>query len=132
MLKGGCACGRVRYEADGTPYNATICHCTDCRRSSGAPLVAWFSVPTAALRFTAGAPRRFASSAVAERGFCPDCGTSLTYQRHDLPEEIDITTASLDDPAQVPPQDHTWARSRLAWVHIADGLPVHATIRAAG
>ncbi|HWL83259.1 MAG TPA: GFA family protein [Roseomonas sp.] len=129
MLTGGCACGRVRYEADGTPFNATICHCEDCRRSSGAPVVAWFSVPTASLRFTAEAPRHFASSAMAQRGFCPDCGTSLTYQRQDLPDEIDITTASLDDPEQVPPQDHTWVRSQLTWVRLADGLPRHVTVR---
>ena len=27
MLTGGCFCGRVRYEAGGAPYNATVCHC---------------------------------------------------------------------------------------------------------
>ncbi|MXP62190.1 GFA family protein [Roseomonas sp. M0104] len=129
MLTGGCACGRVRYEAEGKPFNATICHCGDCRRSSGAPLVAWFSVPAAGLRFTAGTPRHFASSARAERGFCPDCGTSLTYQSRDMPEEIDIATASLDDPEKVPPQDHTWVRSQLSWIRLADDLPRHVKVR---
>ena len=132
MLQGGCACGRVRYETDGTPFDATICHCADCRRSSGAPLVAWFSVPTARLRFTAEAPRYFASSAEAERGFCPDCGTSLTYRRHDMAEATDISTASLDDPERVPPRDHTWARSQLSWVRLADGLPAYDTLRSKG
>src|SRR5687767_12371984 len=39
MIQGGCLCGAVRYEAAGQPYNITHCHCTDCRRSSGAAFV---------------------------------------------------------------------------------------------
>ena len=44
MLTGGCFCGRVRYEARGPAFNRTSCHCSICRRTSGAPFVAWFSV----------------------------------------------------------------------------------------
>ena len=38
------------------------------------------------------------------------------------PEEIDITTCSLDDPNAVPPKDHTRTSSKLRWVDLADGL----------
>ena len=36
MLTGGCFCGRVRYEARGPAFNRTSCHCSICRRTSGA------------------------------------------------------------------------------------------------
>ena len=123
MLTGGCFCGHVRYEAGGVPFNPTVCHCSMCRRASGAPMVAWFTVPRSAYRVVAGVPARFASSDRATRTFCPRCGTSLTFEGDEFPDEVDITTASLDDPEVMPPLDHTRTKTQLSWVRLADGLP---------
>lgn len=131
MLRGGCYCRSVRYEIDAGPANQTICHCTMCRHVAGAPAVAWFTVPPDAVRFVAGEPRRFKSSEHATRSFCPGCGTTLTYESTRTPGEVDFTTCSLDEPEQVPPRDHTFARSRLSWMRIEDGLPAYPTIRLA-
>ena len=62
VLPGGCLCGDVRYLVHGDPFNATICHCIDCRRAAGSPMVAWFTVRPGELAFTAGQPQRFDSS----------------------------------------------------------------------
>ncbi len=132
MLKGGCLCGHVRYEAGGTPFHSTICHCSMCRRAAGAPMVAWFSVPRAEYRVVAGKPTKFASSANARRTFCPRCGTTLTFEAAYAPDEIDITTVSLDDPEAMPPADHTQASSRLSWVRVDDGLPAYPELRTEG
>lgn len=129
MLHGACLCGNVRYEAGGTPFHRTVCHCTACRRSAGAPLVAWFSVPRVRFRFVQGSPARFKSSSHGTRSFCPQCGSPLTFESDRAPDEIDITICTLDDPEQLPPEDHTWVRSRLAWIHLADGLPAHEMAR---
>ncbi len=123
MLRGGCFCGAVRYEIDGRPLRATDCHCTTCRRTSGAPVVAWTVVPRAAFRWLQGTPSRLASSAHGRRSFCPACGTPLTFEASDESDEVDVTTCSLDDPEQAPPQDHVYVRSRLSWVTLDDGLP---------
>ena len=122
-LNGGCLCGRVRYEVSGAPFYTTACHCADCRRAAAAPYVAWFSVMRAAFRFVSGAPRDYVSSPGVVRSFCADCGTPLTYRNAALPDEIDVATASLDRPDDVPPERHTWVSQKLAWVVIADGLP---------
>ena len=45
-LAGGCMCGAVRYEADGAPFHATLCHCVDCRRAGGAPAPHVANAPT--------------------------------------------------------------------------------------
>jgi hypothetical protein len=128
-LQGGCACGYVRYEVSGAPAKETICHCSTCRRTSGAPFVAWFTVPAQGYRILAGAPARFESSAEAERTFCPRCGTALTYRSRRFTDEVDVTTCSLDEPERIPPRDHTYVRSRLSWVKVADGLPEFETTR---
>jgi hypothetical protein len=129
MLTGGCFCGYVRYEAHGSPAKQTNCHCSICRRTSGAPFVAWFTVSLSEYRIVSGQPVRFASSSDGERSFCPRCGTPLTFQSRQHADEIDVTTCSLDEPEKVPPQDHTYAGSRLSWVRLADGLPGFATTR---
>jgi hypothetical protein len=123
MLTGGCFCGRVRYEATGKPFSETNCHCSICRRTTGAPLVTWFSVRPSAFRFVSGEPTRFRSSDHGTRSFCPHCGTQLTFQSTTSPDEIDVTTSSLDDPEAVPPRDHIFTRSRVSWLRIGDGLP---------
>lgn len=136
MLTGGCACGDVRYVVSGPISDSTNCHCNACRRASGAPFVSWFSVPRHALVFTARAGEppganegvERASSEHAHRRFCPRCGTALTFRSSETPDEIDVTTASLDDPSAVPPSDHTFTESALSWVELGD-LPRFARRR---
>jgi hypothetical protein len=129
MLKGGCFCGAIRYEAGGAPFDQTVCHCSICRRTTGAPLVAWFSVLRSEFRFLQGSPTRFRSTDKAIRTFCPRCGTQLTFERDDLLNEIDVTTCSLDEPQLVQPRDHTRTSSKLGWVKLADGLPQYREAR---
>ena len=126
MLTGGCFCGAVRYETDGNPFHLTNCHCSICRRTTGAPFVAWFSVPRDRFRIVKGMPQPFRSTSKATRSFCATCGTQLTFEHDDAKDEIDITTCSLDHPEGLPPEDHTWTRSRISWVELSDGLPRHS------
>ena len=120
---GGCLCGAIRYRADGPLLYATHCHCTLCRRASGAPLVSWATFSADGFHIIQGEPTCYASSPVARRRFCPACGTQLTFQRRDHRQEMDVTIASLDLPEQVVPTSHSWVRSRLPWLHIDGHLP---------
>lgn len=131
MLTGGCFCGEVRYEASGTPFHETSCHCTICRRTTGAAFVTWFSVRRTEFRFTRGELRRFESTTHGARSFCPRCGTQLTFELEGL-DEIDITTCSLDSPDALPPKDHTYVKSKLGWVNPADDLPQYRESRQKG
>jgi hypothetical protein len=129
MLQGGCFCGRIRYEAAGRASHETNCHCSICRRTTGAPFVAWFSVRPSEFRFVQGHPSRFRSSSKATRSFCPHCGTQLTFQADDYPDQVDITTYSLDHPEAVPPRDQIYTSSKVQWIELADGLPQFAQAR---
>ena len=129
MRTGGCYCGSIRYEASGPAISQAICHCTMCRGTSGAPCVAWFTVPSQAFRILVGQPTRFRSSDHATRTFCPTCGTQLTFADDGSPDEVDVTTCSLDAPAEVPPRGHIFTRSQIPWLKLADGLPQYAGSR---
>lgn len=125
-LEGGCFCGKVRYVVEGAPFHSTLCHCVDCRRVTGAPVVAWFSVGVGEIVFS-GAPVRFASSPGVMRSFCGGCGTPLTFQEHE--GELDVATCTLDDPEAMPPVDHTRTGGQLGWLRLADDLPRHVRLR---
>jgi hypothetical protein len=127
-LTGGCLCGAVRYEARGAPFHPTVCHCSICRRSAGAPMVAWFTVKPADFAFTSGQPSTYRSSAKGQRTHCATCGTQLTFKLDAL-DEIDVTAGSLDDPEAVPPHDHTYTSTQLSWLHLDDGLPRYTEAR---
>jgi hypothetical protein len=60
---------------------------------------------------------------------CSTCGTQLTFTSDDYPDEIDVTTCSLNDPEVLAPRDHAWTSSKLRWIHLADGLPEYPEAR---
>jgi hypothetical protein len=127
---GGCHCGEVRYELVGAVANATLCHCSLCRATTGAPAVAWCSVEANNFRFTRGLPRSYRSTPMGTRTFCPTCGTQLTF-REGNESGIDITTASLDEPDAyaIAPRDQTFVRSELSWMGTVHALPRFSTTR---
>ena len=72
------------------------------------------------------APAVFASSNVVERGFCPDCGTPLTYRKIDS-ENVSLTLHSLDNPGAVTPDRSFSPVVRAQWCLTLDALPVEPT-----
>lgn len=130
IIAGGCLCGAVRYEASAQPYNITHCHCSDCRRSSGAAFVTWASFPRSSFRFTNPmVTAREVAWAGRLRSFCPRCGTPLTFLAGADAAEVDVTVCSFDDPCAVTPADHTWTNDQLPWIRLADLLPAYGKER---
>jgi hypothetical protein len=125
-LRGGCQCGAVRYALTVTPGGSNICHCRMCQKAAGSPFMAFTGVPLGGLAWTRGAPKIFVSSAIAERGFCGDCGTPLTYRPLDH-DRIAVTICSLDDPASVAPTRQLGIESKASWLDAALALPAKAT-----
>ena len=128
-MEGGCACGAIRYRLDAAPDDAGYCHCTICRRSTGAPVIVYATVPFAAFVVTRGRPRGRRSSDFGVRQFCGDCGSQLTMHVDHQPDTIDFTIGTLDDPDAVAPGYHIFAGDRIAWFETADRLPRHARLR---
>lgn len=123
MLTGGCHCGAVRYEMPETFIHHALCHCTDCRRCSGAPAVAWALVPTDQLQI-AGQTVVYASSQDGRRHFCGVCGTGLFYTNEVIfPGQTDVQSATLDDPDALKLQAQIQTAERIKWMETANDLP---------
>ena len=120
--EGGCACGKIRYRASGTPLCPSFCHCSICRRTSGAPVVAWATFRTEQLEWLSGTPRTFASSPKAVRSFCGDCGTPVYVWNEARPETRGIRIGTIDDANFVHPKMHLWVSRALASTNLNDDL----------
>ena len=126
LLTGGCQCGAIRYAATAPPQNVHLCHCRMCQKAVGGPFAAFAPIPREGFAWTRGKPGTFASSTVAERDFCPRCGTPLTFRYIDG-ATVGVTIGSLDDPNAVTPATNFGTESKVSWfAHIA-ALPEKPT-----
>ncbi len=119
---GGCQCGAIRYVVKGTPTGVGICHCRMCQKAGGAPFLAFGGVPVGEFEISRGEISMFRSSTIAERGFCAQCGTPLTYRILGR-DRIGFTLGSLDHPESVPPTEQLGIESRLPWFESLHALP---------
>ena len=94
--RGGCHCGRVRFEVDApADIRALDCNCSICRMSGFLHLI----VPAARFRLLAGADAlseyRFNTGAAKHR-FCRDCGIKSFYIPRSHPDGVDVNVRCLD------------------------------------
>jgi hypothetical protein len=126
-LTGSCLCGGIRYEIDG-PLGAIVnCHCSMCRKATGAAFRTRAAVPASAFRWTRGEEllTRYQSSPGNIRTFCRICGSTLASFFPAAPAEIGLPLGTLDDDPGVTPQAHVYVRSKAPWHEITDALPQH-------
>lgn len=120
-MRGGCACGKVRFTAQVHDDEAYLCHCRMCQRATGSVSIAFKSMKKADVAWD-GEPDWYQSSPIARRPYCAACGTSLGFAHPDS-EKMDLTVAAFDDPARFRPKYHFGAESmHRAWLDTA-GLP---------
>jgi hypothetical protein len=121
-IEGGCLCGAVRYVVHCAPSVVLNCHCSDCRKATGAPFVTWAVFPRDALAWTGAQPKRV-SWADRLRLFCPECGTPLGVLPGEHADIVVVAVGSMDRPEHIEPAYDAWTQDRLPWLRLADSLP---------
>ncbi|MBL3560275.1 GFA family protein [Rhodovulum sulfidophilum] len=118
-VTGSCLCGRVRYRIDGPLSPVVACHCSQCRKASGHHVAA-----TTVLRddlVIEGEVRWYASSAGAQRGFCPVCGSNLFWDGGQ--DYLAVFAGTLDGDPGIRMAAHVFCADKGAYYEITDGLP---------
>ena len=128
VLTGGCQCGAIRFALSAPPGKVSVCHCRMCQKASGAPFASFAEIEKSDFTWTRGQPTAFRSSSIAERNFCRDCGTPLSFHRIDGPR-IEIMTGTFDRPDRVVPTTQYGTESRLGWVGTIANLPSPTTLQ---
>jgi hypothetical protein len=127
QLLGGCACGAIRYSAEGEPLFAMNCHCRDCQRETGSAYTAVLGVPSAIFKVIQGSPKYFDLTAdsghTTRRAFCANCGSPLFGLPGSSPALVTIRAGSLDDPSIFRPAQDIYTSSAQPWDHMSPSLP---------
>jgi len=122
---GGCQCGAVRFRVEGTLADASVCHCRMCQKAFGSLYAPLVSVRGAELIWTRGQPKKFQSSNAAQRGFCADCGTPLTYE---APDGVALAIGAFDDPSGLAPKIQWGVEGKLPFTDAIPSLPGRDTL----
>ncbi len=128
ILKGGCLCGAVRYEARGEPLFAGFCYCEDCRRASGAGAIPYMGYDSRSLRVrgaTKQARKRLRDGREAVRSFCPACGSLMFGGEYGVDAQHTVYAGTLDDPAAFHPTHAIMMAERAPWAAVPDGLVLY-------
>lgn len=125
-MRGSCLCGGVRFELTAPFVRANHCHCSRCRKESGAFGLTNGRVPREGFRLLAGEEllRVFRPENGAFKVFCTVCGSSLFGGHWPDGDLITVRFGALDDDPPGRPQFHSFVNSRAAWDELpADDLP---------
>ncbi|ACA84992.1 GFA family protein [Shewanella woodyi] len=130
IIEGGCLCRSLRYSITAMPFDADHCHCSLCQKSTGAVVASWMDFRIEQVNWlSSSTPKEYASSETTRRGFCPNCGTSISFRDIGHPQYYTLSIASLDDPNLVAPQYHIHTSNQLRWLNIKDNAPRYTSSR---
>jgi len=126
MVRGNCLCEGIRFELAEAP-RIVLCHCSICRRASGAPFESAARVPASDIRLTAGENLIgiYESSPGVRRAFCRVCGSRVP-SRSANGELYFVPAGLLDDDPGIKPAMHVFVGSKAPWWEITDDLPQYA------
>jgi hypothetical protein len=129
MLRGSCLCGGIRYEIKTGIEEPLNCHCSMCRKATGAAFRSRARVYTDSFRWLQGEAllSRYESSPGHVRTFCSVCGSTLVTIFPRSPDELGLALGTLDDDPGAKPGFHVHVGSKAPWYDITDDLPQFET-----
>ncbi len=122
---GSCLCSRVRFEVVEPLRPFGNCHCSMCRKATGAAF--WTCGPATVSSFSwlsgEDTVAWYESSPGSRRGFCSNCGSTLVMRDRAFPDTIGFSIAALDTNPATGPVMNIFVGSKAPWFDITDALP---------
>jgi hypothetical protein len=125
-LVGACLCGAVRYVVEDRFRYALNCHCSKCRRATGAAFKPFAGIERSKVRVVAGTEHLlvFGEESSAHDVRCGKCGSFL-YSIVREGAFAHVTLGTLVDSPSIQPTAHIFVGSKAPWFTITDDLPQH-------
>ena len=123
LLRGSCLCGLVAYEVPDSFEYSLYCHCSECRRATGAAAKPFAAIKSDRLAFVNGGDHvmRYGGGTNHD-AHCERCG-SLLYSLVRDGAYLHVCLGTLIDSPSIRPTAHIFVGSKAPWDDICDGLP---------
>lgn len=123
-ITGSCVCQAVKFSVEDQFLYAGYCHCSLCRKASGAAGTAIGGIQADKFRVLSGQAqiKRFVRSAESVTCFCTNCGSTL-FGEKPASGLIHVRYGALDSSPSLRPQAHMHVASKPDWYEITDALP---------
>jgi len=134
-LTGGCLCGGVRFEVTEPALSAGYCHCTRCRRRTGAAASPQARISPGSLRITAGENlvRTYQPPDGFAKSFCSACGSALWSRQPEGGDVMSVRLGAFDADPGVRPSYRQFTAYAAPWEPLPDdGLPRYPETRPPG
>ena len=127
MIKGGCLCGKIRYEfKQEDVISAGNCHCKDCQKATGSGKATIVYIPSKSLKINDDYKIYSVighEGSNVHRGFCPDCGSPIISYVSEQPDIKFIKAGSLDDSSWLKIESNFWSDTANHWDPVDEKLP---------
>ncbi len=124
--KGQCLCGTIKYGVDKIEPQMGHCHCTMCRKFSGAAFATFGEAKVENFHWLEGEGflQKFKAENGTIRQFCKKCGSSMIFiPANDDGKLVEFTLGTLDNEIEHQPDAHIYTQNKAGWSVICDGLP---------
>ncbi|CAN7309088.1 GFA family protein [Pararhizobium sp. LjRoot255] len=124
LLIGKCMCGAVEYAVGDAFEYSMNCHCSNCRRTTGAAFKPFAGIGRDKLRLVTGedALLIYGNGDDAHDVHCGTCG-SLLYSVVRDGDYVHVAMGTLVDAPTIRPTGHIFVGSKAPWYDITDNLP---------
>jgi hypothetical protein len=118
-------CRAVSYTVPDEFIYALNCHCSNCRRTTGAAFKPFAGIERAKLRVSSGSDKLLiVGDDNGNDTHCKLCG-SLLYSVVRDGAYVHVAMGSLVDSPSIRPSQHIYVGSKAPWFTITDDLPQH-------
>ncbi|MBK6591395.1 MAG: GFA family protein [Burkholderiales bacterium] len=125
ILTGKCLCETVKFQVEDDFRYSLVCHCSQCRRATGAANKPFAGIESAKISIVDG------TNSILRYGEgenhdvrCGHCG-SLLFSVVSEGKFVHVTLGALSEAPTLLPSAHIFVGSKAPWEIIADGLPQH-------
>ena len=124
MIKGSCLCGKIEYELAEQGQIINNCHCSQCRKASGAAFGSFLHIRKDYFKWQKGEEyiQIYNPSSEIFRSFCKVCG-SCVPSVFEAYNNVVVPAGTLDDDPDLKPMVNIFVGSKAPWYSISDNLP---------
>lgn len=128
-IVGHCLCGAIGVSCNVAAPALVFCHCSQCRKTAGAPYLAVFPAPVGAVSISDPSQRlrEFRATRDKVRAFCGVCGAPV-FSRRDGADILRLRAGLFDELEGAVPQAHIHMAAPASWYQHRGALPQYAGI----